>query len=86
MEEIRDRKFVPVTVRFDEAGKMRPVEIEIDDENGHKTYKVDKVLDVRRAACQSAGGVGDRYTCLIRGRETYVWFDGRWWVALKRKP
>jgi len=85
MEEIRDRKFVPVTVRFDETGKMRPVEIEIDDENGYKTYKVDKVLDVRRAACQSAGGVGDRYTCLIRGQETYIWFDGRWWVALKRR-
>ena len=85
MEEIRDRKFVPVTVRFDETGKMRPVEIEINDENGRKKYKVDKVLDVRRAACQSAGGVGDRYTCLIQGQTTYIWFDGRWWVALKRR-
>lgn len=77
MEEIRDRKFVPVTVRFDETGKMRPMEIEIEDENGRKVYKIDEVLDVRRAACQSAGGVGDRYTCRIQGKETYIWFDGR---------
>lgn len=85
MEEIRDRKFVPVTVRFDESGKMRPMEIEIEDENGRKVYKIDEVLDVRRAACQSAGGVGERYTCRIQGKETYIWFDGRWWVALKRR-
>lgn len=84
MEEIRDRKFVPVTVRFDAEGKMRPIEIEIDE--AHK-YQIDRIKDVRRAACQSAGGVGDRYTCLIQGQEAHLWFgDGRWWVALKRRP
>ncbi len=85
MEEKRIRKYVPVTVRFDETGKMRPMEIEINGEDGHKVFKIDKILDVRRAACQSAGGVGDRYTCLIQGQETYIWFDGRWWVALKQR-
>ncbi len=63
-------------------GKMRPVLIEFDE--GYK-YPVDKILDVRRAACQSVGGVGDRYTCRIQGKESYLWFEtGRWFVAAKR--
>lgn len=80
--EIRDRKFVPVTARFDAEGKLRPLMIEFDE----GLYEVDKILDVRRAACQSAGGVGIRYTCRIRGQEAEVWFDGKqWWVAAKRQ-
>lgn len=82
MKEIRERKYIPVVVRFDENGKMRPLLIEFDQEN---QYLVDKVLDVRRAACESAGGVGDRYTCRIHGQEAYLWFEkGRWFVAAKR--
>ena len=49
-----------------------------------RRYHIDKILDVRRAACQSVGGVGERYTCRIRGRESYLWFEkGRWFVAAK---
>jgi len=73
--------YVPVTVRFDTEGRLRPLEIEFDE--SHR-YDVDKVLDVCRAACQTVGGVGDRYTCLIRGKECYLWFEkGRWFVAAK---
>lgn len=78
----REKRYVPVVVRFDTTGKMRPVMIEFDE--GHK-YSVDRVLDVCRAACHSVGGVGDRYTCMIQGRESYLWFEkGRWFVAAKR--
>lgn len=77
----RRKKYVPVVVRFDTDGRLRPMVIEFDDE--HK-YPVDRVLDVRRAACESVGGVGDRYTCRIQGRESYLWFEkGRWFVAEK---
>ena len=79
--DAREKRYVPVIVRFDSEGRMRPLEIEFDE--AHK-YPVDKVLDVRRAACQSVGGVGDRYTCLIRGRETYLWMEeGRWFVCAR---
>lgn len=77
----RRKKYVPVVVRFDTDGRLRPMVIEFDEE--HK-YPVDRVLDVRRAACESVGGVGDRYTCRIQGRESYLWFEkGRWFVAEK---
>ena len=77
----REKKYVPVIVRFDVDGKLRPLEIEFDEE--HK-YPVDQVLDVRRAACQSVGGVGDRYTVRIHGKETYLWLErGRWFVSAR---
>lgn len=78
----RVKKYVPVLVHFDQEGKMRPVMIEFDE--GQK-FEIDKIVDVRRAACQSVGGVGDRYTVRIQGRESYLWFEkGRWFVAAKK--
>lgn len=53
-------------VRFDAEGQLRPLEIEFDEE--HK-YAVDRVLDVCRAACQTVGGVGVRYTVRVQGQE-----------------
>ena len=78
MEQQREKRYVPVVVRFDTEGNLHPLVIEFDE--GHK-YLVDKVLDVCRAACQSMGGVGIRYTVRIRGRERYLWLEkGRWFV------
>ena len=77
----RRKQYVPVVVRFDTEGKLRPLVIEFDEE--HK-YPVDKVLDVRRAACQRVGGVGDRCTCRINGQVTYLWMEkGIWFVEAK---
>ena len=78
----RKKKYVPVVVRFDTNGKLRPLVVEFDEEH---RYSVDKVLDIRRAACQSVGGVRDRYTCRINGQVTYLWFEkGSWFVEAKR--
>lgn len=82
MEE-REKKYVPVVVRFDQTGKMRPLMIEFEE---GQRYPVDRIVDVRRAACQSVGGIGDRYTCRIKGQESYLWFEkGRWFVAAKAR-
>ena len=65
----REKRYVPVLVRFDAEGKMRPVEIEFEE---GQVFAVDRILDVRRAACR------------IMGKETYLWFEkGRWFVAAK---
>ena len=82
-QEIRERRYVPVIVRFDEEGRMRPLLIEYTD--GRK-FMIDKVLDVRRAACESAGGVGVRYTVRVAGQESYLWYEkDRWFVAVKQR-
>ena len=53
-------------------GQLRPLTIEFDEE--HK-YSVDRVLDVCRAACQTVGGVGTRYTVRVQGQERYLWLE-----------
>lgn len=49
--EQREKRYVPVIVRFDTEGKLRPLVIEFDE--AHK-YPVDRILDVR-AGSLSAG-------------------------------
>ena len=47
-------------------------------------YEIQRVLDVRPAASLKAGGAGIRYTCLISGREKYLFFEeDRWFVEAK---
>lgn len=75
------RVYVRVIVEYDEEGGVRPLSIAWED--GHR-FKVDRLLDVRRAAATKAGGQGMRYTCRIQGRETYLFEDdGRWFVEAR---
>lgn len=75
------RVYVRVVVEFDEAGGVRPLSIAWTD---GRRFKVDRLLDVRRAAATKAGGQGIRYTCRIMGRETYLFEDnGRWFVEAR---
>lgn len=82
--------YVATTAAFDSDGRLRPTSITW--ENGKK-YIIDKVTDVRQAAAMRAGGQGDRYTVLINGRQSYLFFErgtartgpniGRWFVERK---
>lgn len=75
------RVYVRVIVEYDEAGGVRPLSIAWED---GRSFEVDRLLDVRRAAATKAGGQGIRYTCRIRGHETYLFEDdGRWFVEGK---
>lgn len=76
------RVYVRVIVEYDEAGGVRPLSIAWED---GRSFEVDRLLDVRRAAATKAGGQGIRYTCRIRGHETYLFEDdGRWFVEGKQ--
>ena len=75
------RVYVRVIVEYDEEGGVCPLSIRWED--GRK-FRVDRILDVRRAAATKAGGQGMRYTCRIMGRETYLFEDnGRWFVEAR---
>ena len=76
------RVYVKVVVQIDEAGGVRPLSVAWED---GLTFEVDRLLDVRRAASTKVGGQGIRYTCRIRGHETYLFEDnGRWFVEARR--
>ena len=76
----REKRYVEVDVRFSTEGRLRPLQIIFDK---GQVYKIDKIKDICRRAAD-VGGVGDRYTCMIQGKERELWFeDGRWFVAAK---
>ena len=73
--------FVSVYVEFDTEGALTPISFVWEDGT---RYNVDKVLDVRRAASLKAGGAGMRYTCVVRGKQTYLFQDeNRWFMERK---
>lgn len=43
-------------------------------EDGRK-YEITRVKDKRRAASTRAGGVGERYTCVVDGKEIFLFYE-----------
>ncbi|NCD09681.1 MAG: hypothetical protein EOL98_09690 [Negativicutes bacterium] len=66
-----------VNVRHEKDGRALPTSIVWED---GRLFTIDKVLDIRRAACLKSGGVGIRYICKICGKtvalydEEGIWF------------
>ena len=79
--------YVSVKVDFDPNGRMIPRSLLWED--GHE-YEIDRVLDVRPAYAERAGGQGARYKIVVDNRERYLYFEhsaafgepvtGRWFV------
>lgn len=75
--------YVKVNADFTPDGRLCPKCIIWDD--GRK-FEIDRITDCRRAASLKAGGTGFRYTCLIYGREHYLYYEEnyRWFVEAGR--
>ena len=74
--------YVEVTAKFDTDGNITPLSVTWEDGT---VYEIDRILDKRRAASLKAGGIGMRYTCLISGRQSYLYYEEpRWFVEGKR--
>ncbi len=79
--------YVKVTAEFSAEGLMLPRVIVWED--GRK-FAIDRVTDIRQAPAMRAGGQGDRYTVIVNGRQSYLFFErsasltgsciGRWFV------
>ena len=82
--------YVEVNASFGEDGQMDPKSLVWEDGT---RYIIDKVTDIRQAAAMQAGGQGDRYTIIINGKQSYLFFErstnifgnviGRWFVERK---
>ena len=64
--------YVDVNATFSKDGRLIPRSFIWTD--GHM-YEIQKVKDVCRAASRKAGGVGIRYTCIIDGRESHLYYE-----------
>ena len=85
MDIVNNRKvYVDVTAKFTKEGQLKPVNIIWRD--GH-IYEIQRITDVCRAASLKAGGVGMRYTCVIDGRQTYLFYeDNNMWFVEGKEP
>ena len=82
--------YVAVKADFSEEGSMLPREITWED---GKKFEIDRIIDIRQAPALKAGGQGDRYTIMVRGNQSYLFFErstnltgniiGRWFVERK---
>jgi hypothetical protein len=82
MEEQIEKKYVRVEAAFTPEGKLVPMRVIWD--NGRR-YEIDRVKSCVRAASRKAGGAGLRYTCMIHGKETALYYEEnyKWFVEAK---
>lgn len=67
---------VAVILKQDIDGGKTPLSIIWND---GRSFEIDRILDVRRAASLKAGGVGERYTCRIRNKQIYLFDEEGCW-------
>lgn len=67
-----DKIYVDVIAEFSKDGILTPKSFRWIDGS---VYEIQRVRDIRRAASLKAGGVGMRYTCIVNGRECYLYYE-----------
>lgn len=79
--EIR-KTYVEVAANFTKDGRLIPKAVIWND--GHR-YEIQRIKDICRAASLKAGGAGMRYTCVIDGRESHLFYEDNnmWFVEEK---
>ena len=74
--------YVNVMAEFTNDGRLLPRSFIWMD--GH-VYEIQKVTDVRRAASLKAGGAVIRYTCIVDGKESHLFYeDNNMWFMEER--
>ena len=71
IEESPYKVYVDVSVEFTKDGELIPRAIHWDD---CKTYEIQKITDIRRAASLVAGATGIRYTIYVEGYESHLYY------------
>ena len=78
----KNKVYVTVMAEFSAEGRLLPKSFIWED---GREYQIDRVKDKRRAASTKAGGVGERYTCMVEGREVFLYYeDNNMWFMEKR--
>ena len=73
---------VEVEVKFLKEGGMRPLWLIWED--GRK-FEVERVRSIERRPARTGSLLVTRYTCLVRGQEKYLFFEGnRWFLEIAR--
>ena len=78
------RIYVDVNARFSKLGQLTPSSLIW--KNGH-VYEISEITKVCRTAGLQERGIAMRYTCIIDGRELYLFYglNNRWFVEGKSR-
>lgn len=79
--ESRKKRYVEVVALHREDGSVAAA---LDRLGRRPRFKVDRILDTRRAASLKVGGTGVRFLVRIRDRDTFLFYENpRWFVEEK---
>ena len=71
--------YLYVNATFTKDGRLLPRSFIWTD--GHR-YEIQRIKHICRAASLRAGGVGMRYTCIIDGKESHLYYeDNNMWFV-----
>lgn len=74
--------YVNVNAEFTKDGRLLPKSFVWKDDH---VYEIQRVTDIRRAASLRAGGAGLRYTCIVDGKESHLYYeDNNMWFMEAR--
>ena len=74
--------YVNVTAEFTKDDRLLPKSFVWKDDH---VYEIQRVTDIRRAASLRAGGAGLRYTCIVDGKESHLYYeDNNMWFMEAR--
>lgn len=81
------RVYISVNVSFNPDGQMLPRSFKWSDGN---SYRIDRIAQIKPAYTTKAGGIGERYSIYVNGKQSYLYFEpsgelegnrvGRWYV------
>lgn len=74
--------YVNVLAEFTTDGRLLPKRFTWKDGS---VYEIQRISDIRRAASLKAGGAGTRYTCIVNGFESHLFYEGesKWFLEEK---
>ena len=73
--------YVDVEAYFGKDGRLIPTAVIWED---GRRYEIDRVIQIARRASLKAGGVGIRYTCIVGGRQSYLFYEVDKWFVERR--
>jgi hypothetical protein len=79
----RQKRYVEVISRTGTDGRVLPLAVVWED---GRTFAVDRVVDMRRAASLKVGGTGVRYICEIMGTRTFLYYEDPLWFVEEKVP
>ena len=75
------KEYIDVLTRFGKDGTILPICVYWPDGTG---YTIERILDIRRASSLKTGDSGIRYTCMIKGQQTYIYLEENRWFAERK--